>query len=143
VLTGRTATYLNWRFGDNPWHDYDLFVIERGSETFGYLALKVFRDPATGAAFGDVVDLLWREDDVDALSEVLRFALHHFHECGVSTAATWLQTGTVLDDAGREAGFRETEQKRTLCCRVLDGSGANLAEPLQWFFTMVDAESFY
>lgn len=138
----REANYLNWRFVQNPWYRYDLFQVDKGAQLLGYMVLKVFKDPKTGEAFGDIVDLLWAEDDPEALAEMLHFALGHFHAQGVPKATIWLQTNTVLDEIGRDLGFVETKQKRYFCCKVLDERYAWLKESKRWFTTLSDPEIY-
>ncbi len=138
----REANYLNWRFVQNPWYRYDLFQISKGTHLFGYIVLKVFKDPKTGEVFGDIVDLLWTEDDSGALGDMLRFALSHFHAQGVSKVTIWLQTNTALDEIGHDLGFVETEQKRYFCCKILDERYAWLKESNQWFITLSDSEIY-
>jgi hypothetical protein len=138
----RSADYLNWRFLENPRYSYDLFIARRGDTAFGYLVLKVFVDPVTGHSFGDVVDILWIDDDHDALAEMLRFALSHFRTRGVPQTSMWLQTNSVLDGVGRELGFKETDQKRYFCCKVLDERYTWLEDPSRWFITMADSEVY-
>ena len=142
AMAQRTSHYLNWRFASNPWYSYDLFIAQRHDEPFGYLVLKTFRDPETNQAFGDIVDLLWADEDADALAEMLHFALGHFHAQGVPQATIWLQTNTLLDQIGRDLGFVETEQKRYFCCKVLDERYAWLKDPKRWFITMADSEIY-
>jgi hypothetical protein len=142
AMTQRTERYLNWRFADNPRYSYDLFIVRRHALFFGYLVLKVFRDPQTREAVGDIVDLLWAEDDPDSLMAMLRFALSHFHAQGVKQATIWLQTHTLLDQVGRQLGFAETAQKRHFCCKVLDERYRWLEDPTRWFITMADSEVY-
>ena len=140
--TLRSTQFLDWRFVSNPWRSHDLFIARRREEPFGYLALKKFQDPRTGQAFGDIVDLRWSDDDPEALAEMLRFALGHFHAQGVQQAAMWLQTNTLLDQIGCDLGFVETEQKRYFCCKVLDEHYKWLEDPKRWFITMADSEIY-
>jgi GNAT superfamily N-acetyltransferase len=142
VANRRDARYLLWRFEQNPRYRYTAFVAHRADAVFGYLVLKKFEDPATGTVYGDVVDVMWIDDDPDALAELLRFALGHFHSQGVSRAAAWLQTNTALDAAGLEAGFTSTGHERYFCVRVLDERQAILVDPARWYLTMADAEVY-
>jgi hypothetical protein len=126
----------------NPWYRYASFLAVHRGQPFGYLVLKVFRDPKTGQALGDIVDILWAEDNPDALTEMLCFALGHFHAQGVPQATMWLQTNTLLDQIGRDLGFVETQQKRYFCCKVLDERYKWLEDPGCWFITMADSEIY-
>jgi hypothetical protein len=138
----RNAAYLNWRFAENPRYRYDLFKIKRNGQLFGYLVLKEFKDPMTGRFFGDIVDILWREDDKDTLACMLSFALDHFEDHGIEEATIWLQTNTIIDDVGRELGFNESAQKRYFCVKFLDERYSWVTNLKRWFITMADSEIF-
>jgi hypothetical protein len=140
LIVRRDPLFLNWRFVSNPVFRYDIFYVKRGSIIFGYLVLKVFEDPATGERFGDIVDLLWVEDDFEMLRGMLGFALGHFNSLGLTQAAIWLQTNTILDEVGRSLGFRATEQRRYLVSKILDPEYNWLRDPKRWYITMADAE---
>ena len=139
----RGKSYLNWRF-DNPMHDYTVMQIylPQGYRPWGYMVLKVFTDPAAGKSTGDIVDILWASDAPVALMDALYTALDYFHKRGVSRAAMWLQTNTILDQMGYYLGFERIEQKRRFCVKVLDNNYARLNDPASWYLTMADAEIY-
>jgi hypothetical protein len=138
----RSVEYLNWRFMENPRYAYDVFVAHKNGLPFGYAVLKIFRDPVTNQAFGDIVDILWIEDDKEALADMLRFSLAHFHNRNVGSVAMWLQTNTVLDEIGLEIGFRQSEQKRFFCGVALKENFKCLEDAGSWFINMSDSEVY-
>lgn len=138
----RSAEYLRWRFVTNPWYRYSLLLVSFRGRPFGYLVLKTFRNPQTGAASGDIVDVIWSQDHQKGLSEMLGIALRYFRDSGLSEACVWLQTNTMLDQVGRDLGFAETSQKRFFCAKILDEGCRYLEEPSRWFVTMSDAEIY-
>lgn len=140
----RTVEYLNWRFIKNARYGYDLFVARKagGGEPFGYVVLKIFRDPVSGRAFGDIVDILWIEPDAAALSDMLRFSLAHFHRQKVGSSAIWLQTNTLLDQVGARVGFIRSEQKRFFCGKALKEDFKHMEEAGSWFINMSDSEVY-
>ena len=142
VMGARGAKYLTWRLKANPRYDYKLFVAHRHAEPFGYMALKVFKDPQTGNTVGDIVDLVWGEDVPDALGDMLHFALAYFRDRGVPQASIWLQTNTILDETARAAGFAPTAQARRFCSKLLDNQFEWLNDDSRWFITMLDAEIY-
>ena len=109
---------------------------------FGYLILKTFLDPQTSKPTGDIVDILWAEDDPIALIEMLYAALDYFHRHGVPEVAMWLQTNTILDTVGRCLGFAPAQQSRKFCVKVLDDEYAWLDDPANWYLTMLDSEIY-
>ena len=142
VATRRTPAYTDWRFVRCPRYRYQLFQVTRKSSPFGCLALKVFRDPLTGQLLGDIVDISWAEDDTEALTTMIRFALRHFRTQGVEQAAVWLQTNTILDEVGQGIGFRALEQTRYFCGKGLDAESGYFTDPRRWFLTMADSEVY-
>jgi hypothetical protein len=148
--TRRDASYLNWRFADNPWHDYTAFEFERNSTLSGglsggirgYLVAKTFRDPATGAESGDLVDMAWEPDDLDAPAAILRHGLGHFEALGIARVSTWFETNTRLDEIGANLGFRETSLVREFCARPLGPGDAGATRRGDWYLTMSDADMY-
>lgn len=138
----RSSGFLEWRFARNPRYSFKLFRCALQGRLWGILALKVFRDPVTDKAFGDIVDLIWAEDDPEAMSAALKFALSYFHNNQIEEAVTWLQTNTVLDQVGRDLGFRPTERRRYLCCKVEDERYLGLGDPGKWLVTMADTDIY-
>lgn len=138
----RTIEYQNWRFIENTRYNYDIFAAYKNGEPFGYVVLKIFRDPLTDQAFGDIVDIIWAEDDKEAVTEMLKFSLSHFLHQNVGKAAIWLQTNTLLDRVGLEVGFKQSDQKRFFCGKVLQDGYKNLEESESWFVNMADSEVY-
>ena len=142
VTNRRSVDYLNWRFVKNPRYNYARFVAEKSSGIFGYLVLKVFRDPVSEKSYGDIVDVCWAEDDIASLRDMLLFAISWFRQAGVEEIAMWLQTNTMLDRVGVALGFTLRQQPRYFCCNVLDARYDWLKEPDRWFITMADSEVY-
>ncbi len=138
----RSPQFLQWRFLRNPRYSYRFFLCKLRGSLYGYVVLKEFCDPLTNNSFGDIVDLYWAEDDLEALADMLRFALHYFHRQGIQQATMWLQTNRVLDRVGRDLGFKPTERQRYLCCKIVDDEYRWLEDRQRWFLTMADSEVY-
>ncbi|MCS6806048.1 MAG: GNAT family N-acetyltransferase [Acidobacteriota bacterium] len=138
----RSAVLLTWRFLRNPRYAYELFRCEHRGHLFGFLVLKTFRDPVSGQGLGDIVDLIWAEDDPDVLSQILKFALNYFHRRRLDRAVAWFQTNTVLDQVGEALGFAPTDRYRNLCCSVLNEDYLALEEASRWFLTPADTDLY-
>lgn len=138
----RSSAYQNWRFIENARYSYDIFATHKNGELFGYVVLKIFRDPLSGQAFGDIVDIVWAENDKESLGDILRFSLNHFAEQTVGNAAMWLQTNTLLDEIGLEVGFKLSEQKRFFCGKALREDFKYLENAKNWFINMADSEVY-
>lgn len=138
----RSVEYLNWRFIDNTRYPYEVFVAHKHAQPFGYLVLKLFHDPVTGLTCGDLVDILWVEDDKEALAAMLRFSLARFRVLNAASAAMWLQTNTVLDEVGLGVGFHRSEQRRLFSGKALKDRFNYIEEPRNWFLNMCDSEVY-
>lgn len=138
----RNTAFLTWRFLQNPRYAYELFRCERRGHLFGFLVLKTFRDPVSGQALGDVVDLIWAEDDPDVLSQMLKFALNYFHYRRIDTAVAWLQTNSILDRVGQDLGFVPVDRPRYLSCSVLNQDYRALEQACRWFVTPADTDLY-
>jgi hypothetical protein len=142
VHARRSAQVLEWRFSRNPRYAYEGWCARLGGTAAGYAVVKVFRDPVGGRAYGDLVDVLWSGSAPSAPSAIVRFACGRLAELGAGSAATWLQTNTALDAAGREAGFRPGPQNRYFCATPLEPAADALMDASRWFLTMADAEVY-
>ena len=142
LVLGRDGVHLNQRFARNPRYRYLLFVVRACGIPLGYLALKEFEDPVTGDSCGDIVDLLWGNEEPSLVRNMLRFALASFHERGIERAVVWLPDNTILRDIGAQCGFVPTDVKRFFGCRILDDRYAWLADGRRWFLTMSDSEVY-
>jgi len=142
LFTARTARLLDWRWLDCPRYRYRAFAAMAGDRPAGYLVLKLFPDPGTGERLGDIVDLVWGQPGPEVVQAMLRFALEELRRMGAHRAVTWLETGTVLDEAGRRMGFEDTGQRRYFCCLPLRPEGDPMTEASRWFLTMIESEVY-
>jgi len=138
----RWPGFIEWRFARSPRYSYHIFRCELRGRLLGFLALKTFRDSVTGKAFGDVVDVIWAENDARVLGEMLQSALRYFYVKQVEEAVTCLQTNTVVGGSGRGLGFRRTARQRYVCLKALDERYRWLEDPRRWFVTMADTDLY-
>lgn len=138
----RTIDYQNWRFVKNARYDYEIFLAHKNAQPFGYIVLKIFRDPVSSQSFGDIVDILWIENDREALTDLLKFSLAYFYRQNVGSSAIWLQTNTVIDEIGTEVGFKRSDQQRFFCGKALREDFGFLENAGNWFINMSDSEIY-
>ncbi len=119
-----------------------MLVASHGGTDVAALVVKSFRDPQSGESFGDIVDVILNSEGEAAIRDLFCSALKLFGEQGVRSAATWLQTNSVLDSVGRELGFVPGGQKRYLCGRAVDSNCERLESAANWFLTMSAAEIY-
>src|SRR5581483_3286487 len=75
VRLARGARDLQWRLLDNPRYAYQVIRCTASDQCVGFLVLKVFCDPVTGAVYGDIIDVIQRGDDRAIVSDMLALAL--------------------------------------------------------------------
>jgi hypothetical protein len=142
ICNKRSNDYLKWRFLDSPWYKYEYFYVVRNAKEFGYIILKIFRDPQSRISFGDIVDMMWIEDDPIAIDQMVKFAITYFYRKGIHHATIWLQGNSILEDVGVKLGFSETDQKRYFSCKVINNCYEWLKDHRRWFITMADSEIY-
>lgn len=141
AATRRTVDSLNWRFARNPWHRYELFQAMQQAQRVGFLALKMFRDPVSGRLSGDLVEILWRPDQEDAIAEMLTFAARHLGAEGAPDVTAWLPNQASARAAAR-FGFTMTRPERYLCCASRGDRADWFSDASAWVLTMADSEVF-
>ena len=98
------------------------------------------RDQATGATYGDVVDLLWTAPCDEIVDDMLRFALQRFASLTVPTATMWAAGGTHVRDAGARVGFVAVSREKYLCGRAIDAHYDGLMDGARWSVSPADSE---
>jgi len=138
----RTPALLHWRLARNPRYAYQILRCGGAEGLHGFLALKTFRDPLTGETFGDIVDVIWRDDDPDVVRGLLLAGLAYFERLGVAQATTWLDASPLLGEVGRSLGFRPTTRRRYLSCQVVDQRRLWMEDPSRWSVSMLDTDLY-
>jgi len=74
----RSLDYLRWRYDDSPLKDYEFYIVRKGSEKLGYVALSEALDDEGDTVIGvdDVImgsvdpsDILWMASELSRLHE--------------------------------------------------------------------------
>jgi GNAT superfamily N-acetyltransferase len=132
----RDEKELAWRFAYNPEYDYTVVDCEDG-----FVVVKMFTDPATGARFGDIVEF-GTGDGPSALRKLLGRAASHLLREGVSKVTAWAMPGSVTRRILNGIGFRESDQVRYFLVGAYTKETAGLFRPENWFLVESDAEIF-
>lgn len=139
----RDASYLNWKYAEQPGQDFLRLELRRGRELVG-VAVWMFREPNRAYAYrrGHLVDLVTPLDDHAQLVGVLRAA------CGAAAARDadaliCFHVNPRLTKALRDAGFLLREPQRHLLVdpgRFQGAERATLLDPSSWFVTQGDSD---
>ena len=75
----RNRKYLNWRYGDPRAGNYTMYLTREDNEILGYIVLCI-NSYMEDYPVGFIVDLLTRQEDVDASYPLLDEAMRYFEE---------------------------------------------------------------
>ena len=134
VAIVRDATYLNWRYVDNP-DGYMALALRANGELTGLVVLG--ETTRRGVKVCEVMDFVCPAGDDRVLALLLDAATHHALDHGYGLLQAWSIRGTALDRRLRKAGLR-LGRART---RFLMSPGPlppALRDPDAWLLTQGD-----
>lgn len=130
----RDATYLNWRYVDNPDH-YTIWMLQHQGAIRGIVVGK--QTVRRGLPVGDIVDLVCAKDDAATLRLLVRWAGDHFGAAGCALVESWSVDGTWFDRQLRSAGLLIARTKVPLLLSP-DYPDPLLYDPDAWWLTQGD-----
>jgi hypothetical protein len=139
----RDASYLNWKYVDQPGQDYLRLEISAPSGARGIVVL-MFREPNQTYRYrrAFIVDLVAPFSNASFMAEVLAAIVAAAAERGAD-ALVCLHVGSKLTSSLQDAGFRMREPSRYLLVRpgpLADGARARLLDPDGWYVTHGDSD---
>ena len=134
VAQVRDATYLNWRYVENP-DRYDLLELRRDGRLAGIAVLG--RTRRRGIGVGELMELVHEVDDDATLRHLVRAAAARAERSGCRLLQAWSVPGTRLDARLRRAGLRGRRgEVKVLLSPGFPGSSA--ADPDAWYLSQGD-----
>jgi hypothetical protein len=139
----RDASYLNWKYVDQPGQDFLRLEISSPSGARGIVVL-MFRQPDQVYRYrrAFIVDLVAPLANTGFMTDLLAAAVAAAAERGAD-ALVCMHIGSRLTAGLQEAGFRMREPSRYLLVRpgpLADGLRARLLDPDGWFVTQGDSD---
>jgi len=134
VIRGRRAAEdLNWRYRDDPLHEYEVLTARRRGELHGFIVLTVDEEDAF------VVDLFGRLESEEAAA-LLEAGARHLAETSVQTLHAHISVGSRQEMALRRSRFRVRNLGPSIVAymRRNDEDRALLEGALAWGFTRSD-----
>lgn len=126
----RDDMYLNWKYVQQPFVEYQKVIARRNGEICGYLILRKSKPPERN--MGLMIDLLAMPDDEPAIRSLLSFAVRYFKEAKVKD----IQAATTVipyQDCLRKLGFHESRSSYPMFHCKLDCPEKIVAqEPGSW-----------
>lgn len=129
--------YRNWRIKENPVYSY---VSIKDGDSIAWV--KTFTDPLKNTKYGDIVDIIVPGNSVLAMCRVIRAACRHLRAEGAELITIWAMPGTLLRGAVKSIGFKEINQERYFCTKVLNPKCKMFTEFSSWELAQVDTEIF-
>lgn len=102
VATVRSATYLNWRYSENP-DEYTVLKLHDEGQLVAFIVLK--ETLRRGMRIGEIVDFVYSPQDRDTFCKLIRLAKSHFREAGVVLCETWAIPGSAQERHFIRAGL--------------------------------------
>jgi hypothetical protein len=130
----RTAEYLNWRYLENPFSRYRVFVARRGAQLLGYTVLEISESNWILADFQAI-------DEGVTIPCLLRYLDELAETCGVDSISTPIMERATVVRHFRAAGFYARETQPVVASAGNEGTPADANPGLSWFLTHGDRES--
>jgi len=102
VATVRNASYLNWRYRDNP-DTYRVFKLSSNRVLVGLVVVK--RTVRRGLPVGEIVDYVCGRNDDRTFGLLVQCAVQGLRDEGVAIAEAWTIPGTRQQKRFRAAGL--------------------------------------
>jgi len=99
----RGRDYMNWRFAENPKHNYTIKAAVSGGEVVGYVVLEL--DDYEGYMVGSIYDLLPTRGHPDAVLQLFRGAVRHFEALGINCISITTMQGGAYHRVASALGF--------------------------------------
>jgi hypothetical protein len=138
VYFEKNNDYRQWRFDKNPEYSYYTVRIDKTAGAW----VKVFVDTLTGRKFGDIVDMQTNGISRIGLHNILTAACKYLQSQNVEFITTWAMPETVLRSVAEPLGFKETNQERFFCIKILNPDCGYLNDFSAWHLVQADAEIF-
>lgn len=134
----KNAEYRQWRYDKNPNYSYSKVSINQDF----FAITKIFSDPITGQHFGDIVDFEGDINDLESLKKLFIKAIEQLKEQGAETITIWALPHIPFKTIITELGFRDTQQERYFCLKVLNKNHEYLYDFSRWHLVQADAEIY-
>lgn len=131
AIVQRDAAYLNWKFIEQPWMQYDKFVAWRAKTPCGYVITRTGTPPE--AKVGIVADLFAAPDDDAVIRRLLWQATEHLRRAGVQQIVA---ASSVPEYVAHflQQGFRRTRE----VVPMVRGRTIGEVPTGDWFLSMGD-----
>ncbi len=142
VVVERDASYMNWKYVQQPGQSFVRLGLWRGDQYVG-AAVLVVREPGRGYRYrrAFLVDIVVDPEDHEACSTLLAAVIDRARDLGADMLTAYL-TCAPLEQRLRDAGFWRRDPSRYLLVRTASGLDRFPAvlEGANWFLSMGDSD---
>lgn len=119
IQKSRTRDFLNWRYADCPFRDYQFFILEEKEQLLGYIVLRYMEE--FGLKGGMIVDFLVHPKRPEAFEALVSACLYYSTEQEMDLVACILH--------GNRALLKRLQKLRFI-------KVPRFLEPKKWYFTV-------
>lgn len=136
VIVQRDSEFLNWKYCQQPFINYQKFLATKNSQICGYLILRCATPPESN--IGIIADLLVRRNDEATLSSILAFSDEYLKQHNINM----VEVASSVDDYKKifkQFGFRKFKEMRPLVRTSKELINADsIFAPGSWFLGRSD-----
>jgi hypothetical protein len=143
IYLDRSASFLNWRFMENPGIDYHALLFYRDDQMIGYVVYHFYYATKNAQLQAGIDDLMWQRKGVESeqrqlLQHILTASIRHLiaDKARLIILASY---GTLADTVLNQLGFRlrDDEQKFSIHCGLPNADYLYDAE--RWYLSNAEA----
>ncbi len=137
IFVKKNSRYLQWRYLDNPLHNYKNIVVKTGNKVSSYCVFKIYNEKSI-----DIVDFqpINRAEAFDLLSSIFFIALDN----DLERLNTWAPIHFFTREIFEKTGFRNREPITFFGARDFQTSGVHLPieNYFRWYIQMGDSDVY-
>lgn len=130
--------YRSWRYAQNPLYDYYKTETKSGS----YSIIKLFKEPHSKKAFGDIVDIVCIHDSDAERMDLITGSCWYLRQLGADEITTWAMPGSKLSRALDELNFKQGSVASYFNVKVVNPEVSFLYNFDRWIVRQSDAENY-
>lgn len=136
VIIKRNSEFLNWKYVNQPFMDYKIFIAMKNSAISGYIILRHAAAPESNT--GIIADIFTSPKDKTTINSLLKFAVEYFrhHKAKYIQAA---HSNQSYKDAFIQFGFKQLRVVVPMFNSLIESEREELLRDNQeWFFGRSD-----
>jgi len=141
IYLKRNLEYLNWRYSQNPIHNYDYFEYENNECSF-FVVTKKFNSFSDSTKQEIDVLELFIPNDFEIIHTCISNILEYYNDNNISKINLWLPLNDPKHILFEKAGFVQNLPITYSGIVVLDDKYSKLSNPNNWYISMGDSDIY-